>query len=435
MPYADIRESGEETVMTEPNQNFTLGVGLWSLAKLTSLFLVAMLACGATVAVSAQPQSGYQYHLGPNDVLRVQVFGEEDLTVESKVGGDGTINFPLLGSVPIAGKTVKELQEYLTGRLAEGYVRSPKVTVLMVRYRNFYVHGEVKTPGGYPYEAGLTVQKAISLAGGFTEKAEIRKIAATRVVGDRADTVILGMEALVLPDDILAVGLMQKFFVSGEVKTPGRYPYEPGLTVQKALSLAGGLTERADLAGIKLTRFKVAGVETEAVAQEALVLPDDMLAVEGLNQRQKFYISGEVRTPGQYFYQPGLTIQKALTMAGGFTDKADKAEVKVTRFNGKTVETMLLEADTVVMPDDLLVVVQAKKVYVNGEVRSSGAFPFEKGLTVHKAITMAGGFTDKAAKTSTKVLRSVNGEERTIEVALDAPVLPEDIIVVPQRFF
>ena len=219
------------------------------------------------------------------------------------------------------------------------------------------------------------------------------------------------------------------------MKTPGRYPYEPGLTVQKALSLAGGLTERADLAGIKLTRFKVAGVETEAVAQEALVLPDDMLAVEGLNQRQKFYISGEVRTPGQFFYQPGLTIQKALTMAGGFTDKADKAEVKVTRFNGKTVETMLLEADTVVMPDDLLVVVQAKKVYVNGEVRSSGAFPFEKGLTVHKAITMAGGFTDKAAKTSTKVLRSVNGEERTIEVALDAPVLPEDIVVVPQRFF
>ena len=421
--------------MTQSNRNSTLSVGLWRLVKLTCLLLVAMLVNGVMVALSAQPQSEYQYQLGPNDVVRVQVFGEEDLTVESKVGGDGAINFPLLGSVPIAGKTVKELQEYLVGRLAEGYVRSPKVMVLLVRYRNFYVHGEVKTPGGYPYEAGLTVQKAISLAGGFTEKAETRKIAATRILGDRAGTVILGMEAPILPDDILAVAPMQKFFVSGEVKTPGRYPYEPGLTVQKALSMAGGLTERADPAGIKLTRFKEVGVETEAGTLETLVLADDMLAVEGLNQRQKFYISGEVRTPGQYFYQPGLTIQKALTMAGGFTDKADKAEVKVTRFNGKTVETMLLEADTVVMPDDLLVVVQAKKIYVNGEVRSSGAFPFEKGLTVHKAITMAGGFTDKAAKTSTKVLRSVNGEERTIDVTLNASVLPEDIIVVPQRFF
>ena len=421
--------------MTQSNRNSTLSVGLWRLVKLTCLLLVAMLVNGVMVALSAQPQSEYQYQLGPNDVVRVQVFGEEDLTVESKVGGDGAINFPLLGSVPIAGKTVKELQEYLVGRLAEGYVRSPKVMVLLVRYRNFYVHGEVKTPGGYPYEAGLTVQKAISLAGGFTEKAETRKSAATRILGDRAGTVILGMEAPILPDDILAVAPMQKFFVSGEVRTPGRYPYEPGLTVQKALSMAGGLTERADPAGIKLTRFKEVGVETEAGTLETLVLADDMLAVEGLNQRQKFYISGEVRTPGQYFYQPGLTIQKALTMAGGFTDKADKAEVKVTRFNGKTVETMLLEADTVVMPDDLLVVVQAKKIYVNGEVRSSGAFPFEKGLTVHKAITMAGGFTDKAAKTSTKVLRSVNGEERTIDVTLNASVLPEDIIVVPQRFF
>ncbi|TKB73891.1 MAG: hypothetical protein E8D46_08395 [Nitrospira sp.] len=421
--------------MTRSNRNSTSSVGLWRLIKLTCLFLIAMLANGVMVAISAQPQSEYQYQLGPNDVVRVQVFGEEDLTVESKVGGDGAINFPLLGSVPIAGKTIKELQEYLVGRLAEGYVRSPKVTVLLVRYRNYYMHGEVKTPGGYPYEAGLTVQKAISLAGGFTEKAETRRIAATRVVGDRAGTVILGMEAPILPDDILAVGPMQKFFVSGEVKTPGRYPYEPGLTVQKALSMAGGLTERADPAGIKLTRFKESGVETEVGALETLVLADDMLAVEGLNQRQKFYISGEVRTPGQYFYQPGLTIQKALTMAGGFTDKADKAEVKVTRFNGKSVETMLLEADTVIMPDDLLVVVQAKKIYVNGEVRASGAFPFEKGLTVHKAITMAGGFTEKAAKTSTKVLRNINGEEHTIDVTLNASILPEDIIVVPQRFF
>ena len=128
--------------MKQSNRNSILGVGLWSLAKLTSLFLVAMLVNGVVVAVAAQPQSGYQYQLGANDVVRVQVFGEEDLTVESKVGGgDGTINFPLLGSVPIAGKTVKELQEYLASRLAEGYVRSPKVTVLMVRYRILHARG------------------------------------------------------------------------------------------------------------------------------------------------------------------------------------------------------------------------------------------------------------------------------------------------------
>ena len=73
--------------------------------------------------------------------------------------------------------------------------------------------------------------------------------------------------------------------------------------------------------------------------------------------------------------------------------------------------------------------------YVNGEVKMPGSFVYEKGLTVHKAITLAGGFTDKAAKTSTKVLRMINGKEQTIEISLDAQVLAEDIIVVPQRFF
>ena len=147
------------------------------------------------------------------------------------------------------------------------------------------------------------------------------------------------------------------------------------------------------------------------------------------------YVSGEVKTPGGFPYEAGLTVQKAIALASGLTEKADKTGVKVTRSNGSAVEMTMLGADVPVMADDLIVVAQAKKFYVNGEVKRSGDFPYEKGLTVHKAITMAGGFTDKAAKNSTKVLRIINGEEHTIEVPLDALLLPEDIIVVPQRFF
>ena len=268
--------------MTKAYLNWRLSPNMWILAWLTSLVSAIVLVGGALAATNPESQGGYR--LGPNDLIHIQVFGEDDLTVESKVAGNGAINFPLLGSVHVAGKTVGELQDYLTTQLARGYVRFPRVTVFMVRYRNFYVSGEVKTPGGFPYEAGLTVQKA-------------------------------------------------------------------------------------------------------------------------------------------------------LTMAGGFTEKADKIGIKVTRLNGTTVETMLLETDALVMPDDLIVVAQAKKFYVNGEVKKPGDFPYEKGLTVHKAVTMAGGFTDKAAKDSTKVLRIINGEERTVEVPLEAPVQPEDIIVVPQRFF
>jgi polysaccharide export outer membrane protein len=107
----------------------------------------------------------------------------------------------------------------------------------------------------------------------------------------------------------------------------------------------------------------------------------------------------------------------------------------VTRPSSTGVDTASAEAGTLIMPDDLIVVAQLQKFYVNGEVKKPGEYPYEKGLTVHKAITMAGGFTDKASTKRVKVLRRINSDEQTLEIALDAPVLPQDIIVVRQRFF
>lgn len=386
-----------------------------------------------TPALADTPAATSSYRLGPNDVVRIQVFGEDDLTVESKVAGDGTINFPLLGTIILAGKNVSEAQEFLRSRLAEGYVRSPRVTLQMVRYRNFYVNGEVKTPGGYPFESGLTIQKAVSMAGGFTDKAETRKIPVTRSDGGRTEVTTLGAEAAVLPDDIIVVGHMQKIYVTGEVVHPGPYPYEDQLTVKKALSLAGGITEKADPGGLRVTRLKETGAETGGILLEDILLPDDLLFVEG--QHRRVYVSGEVKQAGSYPYKEGLTVQKALAMAGGLTEKAEKGSLKVTRANGAMVETIPIDEDARILPDDMIVVPQAKRFYVNGEVKAPGSFACEKGLTVHKAITLAGGFTDKAAKGSTKVLRIINGKEQTLDISLDALVVAEDIIVVPQRFF
>ncbi len=446
------------------------------------------------------------YRIGQNDVIRIQVFGEEDLTVEAKVGGDGTINYPLLGTLDVKGKTVKEVQDYLTKRLAEGYVRAPKVTVLMVRYRNFYLSGEVRTPGAYPFEAGLTVQKAVSMAGGYTEKAEMRQVTVTRRGPERTEVVTLGVDAPVQPDDILVVGQVQKFYVTGEVKTPGRLLYEPGLTVQKAIGMAGGLTERGDPEGVKLTRLG-AVVKTVTAGVETPVQPDDIIVVEGQNHKiyvsgevktpggypfkeglnvqkalalagglsekaekhglkvvrqvkgheetfpvtlttpvlpedtivvpegQKFYVSGEVKTPGRFLFEAGLTVQKALSMAGGMTERADKAEIKINRLENGEVRVLTMEPYAPILPNDVVVVAQAQKIFVEGEVKHPGHFPYEKGMTVHMAIAMAGGFTDKASQSGTKVLRSVNGLEQSEKAKLEGLVQPNDIIVVPQRFF
>ncbi|MEP6887928.1 MAG: SLBB domain-containing protein, partial [Nitrospirales bacterium] len=462
------------------------------------------MSAAGMAATSASHQS---YRLGPNDVVRIQVYGEEDLTVESKIDGDGNINFPLLGMVTVAGKTIPELQEYLGAQLSHGYVRMPRVTAYVFKYRNVYVSGEVKAPGGHPYEDGLSVQKAITMAGGLTDKAEREGVHVLRRINGQEETLPAKLESPVLPDDIIVVPEGQKIYVSGEVKTPGRFVYEKGLTVQKALSLAGGRTEKAEKGMVKVTRVTEGLAATMPVNPDAAVMAGDIIVVEpqdykfytsgevknpggypykdgltvhkaiamagGLNEKaqrgdlqilrsvkgqeetldvkldtlvlpddiivvaqgEKFFVNGEVKIPGRYLYEKGLTVHKAITMAGGFTDKAEKAVIKVTRQVEGIAGTVEADLDARVLPDDFIVIAQMHKVYVNGEVKNAGNYPYEKGLTIHKIITMAGGFTDKAAAGRTKILRIVNGEEQSLRVSLDAVVLPEDIVVVPRSFF
>jgi len=150
---------------------------------------------------------------------------------------------------------------------------------------------------------------------------------------------------------------------------------------------------------------------------------------------RNFYVSGEVKSPGGYPYEEGLSVQKALTIAGGMTEKAEKHDLNILRSVNGNPQILPVKADTVVLPDDTIVVAEGKRFYVSGEVKTPGRYLYEKGLTVHKAITMVGGFTDKAAVGRTKILRIVDGEEQSLRVTLDAQVLPEDIVVVPRSFF
>src|SRR5512132_2755528 len=165
--------------------------------RVLCLVLVFMLITVIEARSLSTPQESYR--LGPNDVVKIQVYGEEDLNVERKIDGDGNINFPLLGIVSVAGKTLQELQEYLTSRLAGGYVRMPKVTAYVSKNRNFYLTGEVKVPGGYPYEEGLTVHRALAMAGGLTEKAERDHLRVLRHTAGQEHTLLVKLDTLILP--------------------------------------------------------------------------------------------------------------------------------------------------------------------------------------------------------------------------------------------
>lgn len=368
------------------------------------------------------------YRIGPNDQLRIQVFGEEDLTVENKIDGNGNLTFPLLGMLHLAGKTIQEVQEELSSRLAAGYVRSPKVTAYVVRYRNFFVTGQVRSPGGYPYEEGLTVQKAISLAGGQTERAERGAISVLRRLNGREESIVVKLGAQVLPDDVIVVAEGQKFFISGEVQKPNSYPFEEGLTVGKALALAGGRTERSPSGPLKLTRVTKGVAATTIVSSEAVVFPDDILVIE--QEQRKFFVSGEVRTPGGYLYQEAVSVNRALAMAGGLTEKADRGALHILRRVNEKEEKIPIQLESTVLPNDILVAGEGQRVYVSGEVKSPGRFLYEQGLTVQKSISFAGGRTEKGDKGEIKITRLANGLAETLSAAPDAVVLPDDIIVV-----
>jgi protein involved in polysaccharide export with SLBB domain len=305
--------------------------------------------------------------------------------------------------------------------------------IIVPEGRKFYVTGEVKTPGRYLYEPGLSVQKAISMAGGLTEKADGAGIRVTRPKDTGVEIGIVAPDGEVLPDDIILVeGQNRKFYVSGEVKTPGSFTYKEGMNVQKALALAGGMSDKAEKNGLKLVRLVNGREETLPATLATILQAEDTIVVP---EGQKFYVSGEVKTPGRFLFEAGLTIQKAISMAGGLTERADKSEIKVNRQQDGGVRTVVLDSHEAILPNDVVVVAQVQKIYVEGEVKHPGHFPFEKGMTVHMAIAMAGGFTEKASQSGTKVMRSVNGQEQSERAKLDGPVQPNDIIVVPQRFF
>ena len=130
-------------------------------------------ACGTPKpmqAIESNPAQT-QYKLGPGDKLVINVFGDKNLSGERQVDGAGTFTFPLIGNVQAGGLSSGELEDLLETKLKE-YMRQPNVSVEIVSYRPFYIVGEVRRPGSYPYVDGMTVMNAIAIAGGFTYRAQ-----------------------------------------------------------------------------------------------------------------------------------------------------------------------------------------------------------------------------------------------------------------------
>lgn len=162
-------------------------------------------AAGGDPAQAGRGEQPQEYTLGPGDKLKVTVFGSDDLSGETEVDPAGQVTLPLIQQVPAAGKTVPQLEDEIRRRLSPDFVKNPRLSIEVLNYRPFYIIGEVKNPGSYPYVAGMTVVNAIALAGGYTYRANKDEVIMVRATDPNRKPMPAARTDIVLPGDVVEV--------------------------------------------------------------------------------------------------------------------------------------------------------------------------------------------------------------------------------------
>jgi polysaccharide export outer membrane protein len=175
------------------------------LASLTAI-VVLFLTSFSTAAVAQQAI----YTLGAGDKIRVTVFGEEDLSGEFEVNGQGGVSLPLIGNVNGLGFSISRLERKIEEMLLEGFLKQPRVSIEVLNYRPFYIMGEVKEPGSYPYVNGMTGLNAVALGGGFTYRAVKKKFTIIRATDKTRTSKKIPPEGIILPGDVVTIE--ERFF-------------------------------------------------------------------------------------------------------------------------------------------------------------------------------------------------------------------------------
>jgi len=181
-------------------------IGAKIAAVVSALALVSSCAatsCGSGGASMREAPQVVTYRLGPDDELRVIVFGEDDLSGDYTVSGQGLVALPLIGDVNAAGSTLSEFEDAVEYALKQGYLNVPRVSVQVLNYRPYYILGEVNTPAQYPYVEGLSVLNAVAIAGGFSYRANQCRVSIRRSTSGTEEIFALTPDTLVQPGDTI----------------------------------------------------------------------------------------------------------------------------------------------------------------------------------------------------------------------------------------
>lgn len=176
----------------------------YAVVMVTSLFLGGCSSAVSRLQPLASDAPG-PYLLGAGDTLQIVIFGETDLSGTYRISDSGMVAMPLVGLVAADGLSIDQFQKRLIERLQVTALKSPNVTISVNEYRPFFILGEVKTPGLYPYVPNMTVLTSVAIAGGFTDRASQNEISVSRQAGGKAIEARAWLESRVLPGDVVYV--------------------------------------------------------------------------------------------------------------------------------------------------------------------------------------------------------------------------------------
>jgi protein involved in polysaccharide export with SLBB domain len=387
---------------------------------------VALAACAWSAPVRADEVAASEpYVVGPGDVLEIMIHpGGQAEAVEqtATVGSDGVINVVHVGGMKVGGLTPNQISSRIKGNLVGAQVfLQPFVSVNVKEYlsQGVNVSGAVSKQGRFYLKTTTTLIDILSMAEGIDEEKAGTVVVITRP-GSEAPLRIQRRDLFstdankqresnirILAGDNVHVPIKAQFCVSGAVKAPDCYPLEDPVPLSQALAMAGGVdSETADRANVVVRRPDGTEQRLDLDALERggapapIVQADDQVVV-GTREKTRFCIRGEVKKEDCYEYELGLTLDGAISKAGGFIeDTADRSHVEITRVEGGKPVQLKIDftvpgeagARFTVLRDDVINVLKRDcLVTVQGSVKTPAQYALKTGMTVSDAIAAAGG--------------------------------------------
>lgn len=402
------------------------------------------------------------YVLGPDDQLAVNIYGQSLANWKLLISSEGDVNIPGIGILNIGSRTIEQATRLLKARLSAnkysiGHGTFMQISLLNIRSIHIVIIGQVIKPGTYTLPSLATVFNALYMAGGPNTSGSLRQIEVIRnnqvirrldvydflTRGDQKNNILLQDQ------DIVRVPTYRnRIELEGQVKIPALFEVLPGETLADMLGFAGGFTENAYTALIKVSQIsdqqrKITDIP-EADYKNYLPLRGDKFLVEAIINRFKnrVIIQGAVFKPGDFELQKGLTLSQLINNAAGlkeeaFTDRGTIIRLRpdnsqeIVSFNVRDIinkkTDIPLQREDIVNISTKSELKDSPQVTINGSVRSPGIFDFLGNMKVEDLIIKAGGFSEGASLTRIEVARRTSDADPSSKNSSIAKIFTIDV--------